>query len=89
MKLPFQAESTVLHIVALFTRAWIEIKYSKKDIIEALVALFTRAWIEMFGCVYMIPQRSVALFTRAWIEIVVSKLIDFIPLGRLLHEGVD
>ena len=33
--------------VALFTRAWIEIKDNSIYHIYAVVALFTRAWIEM------------------------------------------
>ena len=33
--------------VALFTRAWIEIKIGKVSKILSHVALFTRAWIEI------------------------------------------
>ena len=35
------------HIVALFTRAWIEIGYQEAITPNHLVALFTRAWIEI------------------------------------------
>ena len=35
-------------MVALFTRAWIEILIGKKINIYYDVALFTRAWIEIF-----------------------------------------
>ena len=34
-------------IVALFTRAWIEINYIYNEDMFLYVALFTRAWIEM------------------------------------------
>ena len=34
-------------MVALFTRAWIEIKQVKKQFAVEIVALFTRAWIEI------------------------------------------
>ena len=34
-------------LVALFTRAWIEIEVKETDRYSAFVALFTRAWIEM------------------------------------------
>ena len=33
--------------VALFTRAWIEIKGGKLQLTASVVALFTRAWIEI------------------------------------------
>ena len=36
-----------LRIVALFTRAWIEILDEADRFLDVLVALFTRAWIEM------------------------------------------
>ena len=35
------------NIVALFTRAWIEIPFANNALFVAGVALFTRAWIEM------------------------------------------
>ena len=35
--------------VALFTRAWIEIKREKENERLKQVALFTRAWIEIYG----------------------------------------
>ena len=34
-------------MVALFTRAWIEIKMSSYSYLYLFVALFTRAWIEI------------------------------------------
>ena len=59
--------------VALFTRAWIEIKDIPDEIVFVTVALFTRAWIEMInGCV-IVGRTWVALFTRAWIEITWNK----------------
>ena len=36
-----------LAIVALFTRAWIEIPYTSESFGGYSVALFTRAWIEI------------------------------------------
>ena len=34
-------------MVALFTRAWIEIRHCITSLISCYVALFTRAWIEI------------------------------------------
>ena len=36
-----------MHLVALFTRAWIEINSLLQDLHHTYVALFTRAWIEI------------------------------------------
>ena len=36
-------------IVALFTRAWIEITKLSISLPKSCVALFTRAWIEMYS----------------------------------------
>ena len=55
--------------VALFTRAWIEIRNLVKSTNVILVALFTRAWIEIFFAIKNSTCHTVALFTRAWIEI--------------------
>ena len=55
--------------VALFTRAWIEIKPRFALYLLAYVALFTRAWIEISRTTIPDCRFSVALFTRAWIEI--------------------
>ncbi len=55
-------------LVALFTRAWIEIPAVAKRCITAFVALFTRAWIEIISDVVFTMVIVVALFTRAWIE---------------------
>ena len=43
-----------LHSVALFTRAWIEIKKSNTEIAKEVVALFTRAWIEICGTIALV-----------------------------------
>ena len=59
----------VLNYVALFTRAWIEIKYFVLRHIPYQVALFTRAWIEIQTATRVFYRGIVALFTRAWIEI--------------------
>ena len=75
--------------VALFTRAWIEIKHNSLKGRKEKVALFTRAWIEISKKECNIAIGAVALFTRAWIEISMSleKATDL--TGRPLHEGVD
>ena len=76
-------------MVALFTRAWIEISSLKSGLAKAAVALFTRAWIEISRHWERLQAAFVALFTRAWIEM--SKravLVRFKP-RRPLHEGVD
>ena len=56
-------------VVALFTRAWIEISSSSSEDFTTSVALFTRAWIEISPFMKNAPLKPVALFTRAWIEI--------------------
>ena len=70
MKYILSSEIYIATLVALFTRAWIEIVYVSvlvKNV--SYVALFTRAWIEIDSKRYPDCNRSVALFTRAWIEI--------------------
>ena len=37
----------MVYLVALFTRAWIEIAQAINDLAAQIVALFTRAWIEI------------------------------------------
>ena len=59
----------LLDTVALFTRAWIEIKSAIYVAITRRVALFTRAWIEIPIFATENGKSFVALFTRAWIEI--------------------
>ena len=61
-------------LVALFTRAWIEILLFAQIHALRCVALFTRAWIEIHK--HKPPSRAdcVALFTRAWIEMAHSIL---------------
>ena len=67
----FAALLSVLNIiVALFTRAWIEIRYFERMTGVNGVALFTRAWIEIDYKPSGKPENPVALFTRAWIEII-------------------
>ena len=57
-------------LVALFTRAWIEINSHPTHICATMcVALFTRAWIEIPSVHKPRRAYTVALFTRAWIEI--------------------
>ena len=55
--------------VALFTRAWIEIKSVPARPFSHSVAPFTRAWIEIYQNHFIHLPLHVALFTRAWIEI--------------------
>ena len=76
-------------IVALFTRAWIEINSEKATVTSTGVALFTRAWIEMWSSVLSTSIQTVALFTRAWIEMADAVAGDEIVISRPLHEGVD
>ena len=47
MKCKEEYEKIKTAIVALFTRAWIEISAEKNRIDKTSVALFTRAWIEI------------------------------------------
>ena len=62
-------ENAFITKVALFTRAWIEITWTKSNFLDTLVALFTRAWIEIWLGPHLNFKSYVALFTRAWIEI--------------------
>ena len=59
-------------VVALFTRAWIEMAQARCFIWYFAVALFTRAWIEIRLKKQLPHCDDVALFTRAWIEITTS-----------------
>ena len=43
-------------LVALFTRAWIEIIASLKAFVKYTVALFTRAWIEIGKSIIALPM---------------------------------
>ena len=76
-------------MVALFTRAWIEMLTALGQKIAAEVALFTRAWIEIVWFCRPPCRRWVALFTRAWIEILTENQTLPDPERRPLHEGVD
>ena len=76
-------------IVALFTRAWIEIPPFSAALILPRVALFTRAWIEILKNGYVWIECKVALFTRAWIEIKSISISGVGICSRPLHEGVD
>ena len=74
-------------LVALFTRAWIEITLPNATRIKRCVALFTRAWIEIVFGIKALPIIFVALFTRAWIEISDYIGIDTLTARRTLYEG--
>ena len=76
-------------MVALFTRAWIEIFSSTRADTGKTVALFTRAWIEISPTIRSVIPCDVALFTRAWIEIMKLQKSFSSSYGRPLHEGVD
>ena len=78
-----------MQLVALFTRAWIEIPFSVAKIGKDFVALFTRAWIEITAFCLDNANYRVALFTRAWIEIGRLAFNSRTPTRRPLHEGVD
>ena len=77
------------YVVALFTRAWIEIISRIPARKGQKVALFTRAWIEMQLLEFGHYITSVALFTRAWIEIEIEPFPIRVTTSRPLHEGVD
>ena len=76
-------------LVALFTRAWIEITILLLFIPIFNVALFTRAWIEIKLYPKDVKSYNVALFTRAWIEIYFNFTAFSTGKCRPLHEGVD
>ena len=78
-----------MHVVALFTRAWIEILIELFLTEFIRVALFTRAWIEIKLLTVTLTFDDVALFTRAWIEIEIALPFRVYRLRRPLHEGVD
>ena len=59
----------IVAFVALFARAWIEIKYHVLESKSEYVALFARAWIEITWQSNTVHIFVVALFARAWIEI--------------------
>ena len=76
-------------VVALFTRAWIEIQPEMEALDAVPVALFTRAWIEIRTSERIFICADVALFTRAWIEIRIVSAVSTFGTGRPLYEGVD
>ena len=76
-------------VVALFTRAWIEIHLKRLKQYFIKVALFTRAWIEIVKEYGKNILFVVALFTRAWIEIRLSHISAHKYTRRPLYEGVD
>ena len=79
-----------LSLVALFTRAWIEMSVYRTCHSGRRVALFTRAWIEIHADFILLIEPCVALFTRAWIEILTyPATFSAVVGGRPLHEGVD
>ena len=77
-----------ISIVALFTRAWIEIQTSFQDTAVHRVALFTRAWIEMdLGGEKSRFRQSPSSRGRGLKCPDKDNVED--DFGRPLHEGVD
>ena len=89
MKFSEKIEKLEKLIVALFTRAWIEMLSFALTLHKNSVALFTRAWIEIACVCAYVEKCYVALFTRAWIEISLCLSGSGLFLRRPLHEGVD
>ena len=85
----YKTKAQLRFLVALFTRAWIEIALALNEPYAHRVALFTRAWIEMLSTSPVSAILRVALFTRAWIEMLISSKPSSARSGRPLHEGVD
>ena len=57
--------------VALYTSAWIEMRWHNRQKLSVLVALYTSAWIEIIWLIDTANvSTAVALYTSAWIEIV-------------------
>ena len=63
------ARTDRLFAVALYARAWIEIRDSPYGWATRLVALYARAWIEIAFAGFTVQGSEVALYARAWIEI--------------------
>ena len=82
-------EKNQITLVALFTRAWIEISFAVATADVTIVALFTRAWIEIDTVYFANGIIIVALFTRAWIEMFSRYRRLSSVICRPLHEGVD
>ena len=75
------AENVAGYVVALFTRAWIEMVVGSVAIYMVNVALFTRAWIEMFfdeikkrADIWSPSSRGRGLKSLMWQEVFNSQL---------------
>ncbi len=69
LKLFIKAPASRLVWVALHAGAWIETRYSVKDVLGSAVALHAGAWIETSPIVPLASRSSkVALHAGAWIE---------------------
>ena len=76
-------------IVALFTRAWIEIcQVIYLPASHESPSLRGRG-LKYCHCLHPLNPAIVALFTRAWIEIERDRRILKLRLRRPLYEGVD
>ena len=64
LKFKYVHRVCIVFVVALFTRAWIEIKYFVLRYIPYQVALFTRAWIEIDKSLIII----ISIFSRPLYE---------------------
>ena len=75
--------------VALFTRAWIEIKVLLYVVVSVKSPSSRGRGLKFCLWQYHSHKGEVALFTRAWIEIDCLLYCHVFTAGRPLHEGVD
>ena len=75
--------------VALFTRAWIEIRLNLEEITFKKSPSSRGRGLKLQCSAVDGYTRGVALFTRAWIEIMAIIDKSFPDERRPLHEGVD
>ena len=75
-------------VVALFTRAWIEIHSPSTMLSSSPVALFTRAWIEIVFTRHTKRQAWSPSSRGRGLKSFTSVKVCFAD-GRPLHEGVD
>ena len=77
-------------LVALFTRAWIEIQTVTVILGGQIVSPSSRGrGLKFMIATDIYDHSDVALFTRAWIEMLTSSGISPAVKSRPLHEGVD
>ena len=88
LKLLKNKEKIYCLLVALFTRAWIEIEPTGAKIYNTPVALFTRAWIEISSVPFVYPSTASPSLRGRGLKLLRRESRE-IPLGRPLYEGVD